>query len=455
MAKKIVEDLGFIGEEKQLLIIKLIMEDPVSFANLFGVIEQNAFTVPEYRCIVGMIKDYFKKYGALPTYSTMETMIRTKFAGDAIATEIHMAYIDKMKKMPMEERDFLVDTAANFFKQQRAVYYCNKTIETLAKNGYKDVTMETLINNISTVVSSKFEEDTTNPLDFLDDTMSEEREVLVPTGIEELDRIMYGGHPKGCFGIIQGNAGCGKTTIATILANNAAAAGFKTIQIFFEDKKTDIYRKHYAYMVPNLTINDFIHPVDPEFLKKKVMENPNYNRIHENLRLMKLDTGEKTIEEIEFEIRKLANSTGFIPDVVIIDYFDCIKLSSNEYRDRFDAETRLARKLENFAKRENVALWVMHQGNRLGETTSGAATVQGTYTKKQIAQTYITIFRTKEDMISNQATIEFGKNRSFPVHSDLKVYFDNGAMAIDSSDKIHFKDDLKWMDDEGPFSSSI
>lgn len=451
MASKVTNDLGFLGEEFQVKLVKFLIEDPKAFMEIYGVLEQNAFTIPELRTIVGMYKDYYNSYGTVPTYKMIELTIRDKFK-DAIDTEVHLAYVDKIRKCDSTGREVLIDKAKDFFKQQRFIYLFNKAMDKM-KNGYTDSTADTLITHLYELRYGKTDAISTNPFDFVPETLTTEREVRVPTGLKELDAAMDGGHPKGNFGIIQGNAGCGKTTIATMLASNAAVAGYKVIQIFFEDKEVDIYRKHYAYITPGLVINDFNNPADKAYVQRLIEENPKTKLLKENLQVLKLPTGEKTIEDIEFEIRKITNVKGFVPDVVIIDYFDCIKLSSNAFvKDKYEAETRLARKLENFASRNNIALWVMHQGNRSGESEVGATTVQGAYTKQQICHTYITVFRTKEDRINNRARITFNKARSNDDSADIIVHMDNGAMEFD--DNIPTNHDLEWKPDDDDINNN-
>ena len=58
--RKEVKDLGYLGREAQLKIVKALFEDPKLFNEIYPVIEPNYFSEAALRTIVGLLKDYYK-----------------------------------------------------------------------------------------------------------------------------------------------------------------------------------------------------------------------------------------------------------------------------------------------------------------------------------------------------------------------------------------------------------
>ena len=60
MTKVIKGDLGFLGVDYQYMLVKVFIEDKPFFRDLNSIVDQNMFTEPNLRLIVGLMKDYFR-----------------------------------------------------------------------------------------------------------------------------------------------------------------------------------------------------------------------------------------------------------------------------------------------------------------------------------------------------------------------------------------------------------
>ena len=60
---------------------------------------------------------------------------------------------------------------------------------------------------------------------------------------------------------------------------------------------------------------------------------------------------------------KLKNS-GFSPDMVIVDYFECLKCKGDASDDKWEKEGKTMRKFESIAGELNVAIWIPVQGTK-------------------------------------------------------------------------------------------
>jgi hypothetical protein len=145
------------------------------------------------------------------------------------------------------------------------------------------------------------------------------------------------------------------TTMFTKLANTAFNEGYKVLQIFFEDTPKTIQRKHIACWT-GINLNDFNE--NKEYIEEFVDKLGDDS----NLKLMKLDSTVTTMTTIKNEVRKLI-SRGFKPDIILIDYIDCVK-PSQRVDDVNVGEGMVMREFESMLSEFDIAGWTAVQGGR-------------------------------------------------------------------------------------------
>lgn len=231
------------------------------------------------------------------------------------------------------------------------------------------------------------------------------------------------------------------TTLLTLFANSAYNSGFNVLQIFFEDNANNILKKHY-------TIWTGIAPDELYNKKEEVIETLNVikNTNRNSLKLLKLPSDSVSVTEIKNHIRKL-KSEGFIPDLIIIDYVDCIVPEKSNYNEEWKGEGAIMRSLEAMTTEFNVAMWVATQGNRASISSELVTTDQmgGSIKKAQIGHVVISVGKTLQQKNDKLATMTILKSRIGDdgiVFSNCK--FDNEFIEIDTEDTnnlLGFKED--------------
>ena len=162
--------------------------------------------------------------------------------------------------------------------------------------------------------------------------------------------------------------------------------------------------------------------------------------IQENLRIVRLKSGEKSIDFIEDLIKKHINQ-GFRPDLVIIDYFECIKLTGPSTMSKWDKESCIMRKIEAMANELNIAVWVPVQGNRdsINAELVTMDNAGGSLGKIQISHIIMSITRSLEDIADNLATISILKNRAGQSGEVIEgAMFNNGTCTISTDNCSDF-----------------
>ena len=251
--------------------------------------------------------------------------------------------------------------------------------------------------------------------------LSDDFRAPIATGMIAIDNLMDGGLSKGELGVILAPFGVGKTTLVTKMANNAYNLGYNVVQIFFEDNPKVIQRKHITCWteVPLSELTE-----NREEIKKVI---PKFKSKEGSLILKKMPSDGTTIPKIKQYLKKLT-SNGNKPDIVFIDYMDCV-VPSKQFKDEWSGEGNVMRQFETMITELDVVGWTAIQGNRssIGASVVEADMIGGSIKKGQIGHFIISIAKSR-----------FGKDGV--IFED--ILFDNGTLKIDTdiSSDVSFLD---------------
>lgn len=428
-------DLGFLGLDFQYRLAHHFMDDKKFFRDMYEIIDNNMFTEPNLKKFIGTLMDYFNKHDYVPSYTEVEINMRSKSKNDQ-DLEYAVATIDKIKNTTCEGSDDIKEKAHKFFRQQNFIKFSNLIQEKLKLGDIDKVDELQEIWEKALAAGNRMELGI-NLRDNLGEVLSEDYRSVVPTGIEGVDKALEGGLGKGELAVLIGPSSFGKTSMTTSMANHAASCGYKVVQIVFEDKEKQIQRKHIAKITGiearNISKPEYIQQVKDTMLETTVFDN--------NLKIMKFNTGEISPVHIKNYLKRLIN-TGFKPDMVVVDYFECL-VPSRVYKDQWEGEGRMMRQLEAIAGELDIALWIPTQGTK-DSMNAEIVTMDkagGSFKKIQIAHIVISIARAMEDIENNIATIAILKNRSGKSGNVMEgIYFNNGTCEIRTSDVKTYDD---------------
>lgn len=446
-------NLGFLGIEFQYKLISTFFIDQGFFTDLNTIIDQNMFTDVYLRGIVTIIKDYYNKYGSVPSYGMLEIKINEKSLSED-ENKYYIETLNKIKSASSEGYKEIEDMAEKFFKQQNIIKVANK-LKNIAGEGdinKYDECQKILEDALS--IGRHLDDDEWHPFDSIDDDLSKETVVPIPTGIDKIDELLGGGLHKGKIGIIICPSGKGKTSLTTCLTGNAAITktsqnnyeGYKVLQIVFEDVKRDMNRKFISKItqVEQIRINDSEDSVNA--VREMIANYPDRNLMNQNITLKRLASGQYTPSDIKEIIKKKMNQ-GFKPDLVIIDYFECIDFEKGySSLSEWKQQEKGIRFFENLAHELDIAIWIPTQGNRssYGAEVVTEDKVGGSMKKVEAAQVVLSIARNTEDLKNNKATIAVLKNRSGAVATFNGVYFNNGTCTVSTDNVIDFDSALQY-----------
>ena len=436
--------LGCLGPDFQLKLVKCFFEDQKYFTSIQEIVDQNMFSNEHLRRIVGFMKDRYNFNETVTTYFEMETIIRSKVS-DAIALEQLLAHIEKIKEMDLVGMDIVEEESEKFFKQQNLTKAINKA-QDIIKNGdfsnyytIEDIVKKALETNSKQDFGFRL-------FDNIESDLKEDYRTAIPTGADKLDKALYGGLAKGELGVIVAPPGIGKSSATTGFAANAAITkteannfnGYKVLHFFFEDEEVNIRRKYYGFVTDIDACTLSLPDIRPIAIERLNADTDVRRMLRDNIIGERLSTGEIRASEIKNKIRQYI-ARGFKPDLIIIDYFECIKFEKSDIGDsEWSKEGITMRKLESMAKEFNVAMWVPVQGTRdsIGAEIVGLMQAGGSVKKTQIAHVVITFGQTDEMKTQGKINIFLGKFRAGRIDKNkfLNVYLNNGTCKFDMSE---------------------
>ena len=440
--------LGFLGEDFQYKLVHEFVEDKEFFKDLCDIIDQNLFTDPNLKTLVGVMKELYKKEQFAPGYDSIKIALANK-AHNETEKEYYDAIVDKIHNTSSEGSNFIRELAEKFFKQQNMIRVANEIIKIAGKGDIEnydkcvDILNKALIQGINEDMGYCV-------FDNENETLSEDYRVAIPTGIGKIDETLEGGLGKGELGCIIGSSSFGKTSLTTAMASYAATFkcpqnnndGYKVLQIVFEDRVKQIQRKHMG-RITGIEAKDLSKPGIIDKVKEQLAHYEDREILQKNLRIVRLPSGEKTADDIKRLIIKLRN-IGFSPDLVIVDYFECLLCKGDSSDDKWEKEGKTMRKFEAMAGELNIGIWIPVQGTKdsLNVEVVTMDKAGGSFKKIQIAHIVMSIARTVEDIEESKATIAILKNRAGKAGKVFNnVEFNNGTCRI-STDNVDAYDSM-------------
>lgn len=451
--QNIKKDLGYLGEDFQVELVKTFIEDQQFFISIEQIIDQNMFTEDSLRRIVGYMKERYAQNESVATYKDLDTIVRSKVS-DTISVERCCAMLEKMKTINTRGLDLIEGYSEKFFKQQNLTKAINQA-QDIIKTGDSE-----RYNEIEDIIKKSLEVNNKKDIGFrvfdnMDDALKDEYRCTIPTGASELDDAFYGGLGKGELGIIIAPSSVGKTSATTGFAATAAVTrcetnndqGFKVLHVFFEDKEVDIKRKYYAYLT-DVDACDLSRPDIRPMVVEKINSHEWKSLIQNNIIGYKATNGEFSPTDLKHKLQQL-RAIGFNPDLVIVDYFECLKLekgSSIEDKE-YTREGITMRKLEAIASEFNVALWCPVQGTKdsFNQQIIGLSQAGGSVKKVQIGHVIISFARTEQMRLEDKINIFINKFRPGRIKKNqfLNVTFNNGTTKFDFSTSTDVDDTLE------------
>ena len=424
-------NFGYLGDKFQLKLLSLLIVDNKFADNIVEAIEPTYFDDQYCRLLMQLIKEYYGKYEAVPSYDALDQLIRIEVSNET-AKDYLKDTVKKLKEQDFSDSDFTQQTALKFCKQQEIKKAITNSEKIMSSGNFEDYDkIEELFRKALSVGNDK--EDGIDVFSALEEVLADDFRHPVGTGISGIDNITDGGLSKGELGVVLAPFGVGKSTVLTKFANTAYNLGHNVVQIIFEDNPKVIQRKHISCWT-GIELNELSQR------KEEVQEKlKGFKTGRGKLIIKKMASDGTTITKIKHYIRKLI-TRGIKPDVILLDYIDCV-VPSRHFNDEYAGEGNVMREYETLVHEFDMVGWTAVQGNRssIGADVVEAHQIGGSIKKGQIGHFIMSIAKTLEQKESGRATIAVLKSR---FGKDGVIFedcvFDNGKVHIDTDDQVSF-----------------
>jgi len=422
------DNLGYLGLDFQYRLIQQILVDRKFGESIVDILQPNYFEDSLLRTASLKISENYEEYGVIPDVNNLESMIVSTVSNE-IDKEMYFEQFKKIKEAELNNGLSIQDTAMKFCKQQE-LKKSVREIEKIIQNGDLDdyPQCEDILKKALEVGDSK--DDGIDVFEDLESVLDTDFRQPIPTGINGLDSYMDGGLSKGELAVILAPFGIGKTTMMTKFANHAKNVGKNVLQIFFEDNPKVIQRKHLTcWMEGQVTLNELNENFD-EVLRVAQIKEAQPGKI----KLKKFPSDGTTIPHIKQYIKKQI-SLGFRPDIVLLDYIDCVQ-PTKSFKDEWSGEGNVMRQFETLLSELDIAGWTAVQGNRssINAETVDSTMIGGSIKKGQIGHFILSIAKSLEQKESGRANMAILKSRFGKDGITFDdILFNNGTIQIDMS----------------------
>lgn len=422
------DNLGYLGRKFQIRLMAQFLTDRKFANSIMDILNPNYFEDEYLRLIAVTIKDAYEQYETIPDAEILESRLLDTVRDDIQKTYV-LGVLKEVKEANLNDSPWVQDKAMKFCKQQdlkKAVHKIQHIIDKGDLDDY-DKCEEILRKSLET---GDNKDEGISVFDNLDEVLSDDYRSPIPTGVEGLDELMDGGLSKGELGVILAPFGVGKTTMVTKFANTAKNHGYNVLQIFFEDNPKVLQRKHISCWT-GIDLNELNANRDEikEVMKQKEGEEG-------VLKLRKFASDGTTIPKIRQYIRKQI-ATGFRPDIVLVDYIDCVQ-PSKQFDDTWSGEGNVMRQFETMLAELDIAGWTAVQGNRssIKAEVVEADQMGGSIKKGQIGHFIVSVAKSlvqKEEGRANLAVLKSRFGKDGVVYRD--IIFNNANIQIEITEQ--------------------
>lgn len=332
------------------------------------------FDQPRFKQLVTLIRQYWDKYGVLPNVDNLR-LLAMQYTGlspvdkEIIYGELDRFHILRTKLQNGEahnDSQHVMELAWSFI-QDRAVRAVRQELDSMVlMRDYTQLRQLTQRLHQAQTLGTK-DEQPSSPLTVMRDVWRERYPGAVATGIPEIDKILPGGLPPGHLGLVLGGTGIGKSSILTILADNAWAAGHDVLHIVFgeNDVRLNVMPKYHARW-SGIRVDDMKYHLDEmeETIHRMVRERAG----HGSIAIKPFIAKDTTVQVLQTWIVRYEEQHGIRFGLIVIDYVDEIQPKQRSGQ-KYEGQVEVAEDLHQLAVTLRRPIWTATQGNGASQNT--------------------------------------------------------------------------------------
>lgn len=432
------------GRNFQDKLIRLVLTDKYLADQLEGILKPEYLELEYQQLLTKQLYKYKAEYDKYPTLETLATVIKLHLEEnkdslkDIKVTEIVQLF-KKIKENPkIEDEGYIKNEAVKFCKDgemARAIMESARILQEKKGDGkYEEIRalMDRAMkagteNNYGTDYEKDFEE-----------RYKPELRNPITTGWDEIDKVTKGGYGKGELVVYLAPTGIGKSFILAHHAITGLNLGKKVIYYSLELSEGDVALRCDAG-ISGISLDEL------ESRKSEVFEK--IKKIPGKLIIKQYPTNTASISTIKAHLDKTRIVNSFEPDIILVDYGDLLKGSSNPDEYRLNLQ-KIFENLRGIAIEYNCVVITATQTNRSGSVAEVVTTnlISEAFNKCFVADFIFGFSRSVKEKIENKGKLFVAKNRKggdgllFPCNvnwglSKIEVLPRNTELTLESLDE--------------------
>lgn len=438
-----VDKLSEFGYTFQIKLVAALLSDQAFLQQILELLDIEFFESEATQSLVKIIKQYFETYRSVPTLDVFKVEFAT-ISSDVLRTAMIEHLKDVWRHLDSSDLDFIKAETLTFCKNQKLKVAILNSVDLLEAQDY-----DAIKNIIDEAMRAGSEQRIGH--DYLIDVKTRYEEAArkcVNTRWAIINEIMDGGLACGELGVILGGPGAGKSWALQSIAAHALTSGKKVI--FYTLELDEGYTgRRFDALLTGIAFQNLKYHVD------EVTECLQYIKDGQ-LFINYFPEYSITVNGIRAHLEKYI-LRGIIPDLVVIDYADCLKPIILGKRDRADQISGdIYSMLKGVAGELRLPVWTASQANR---GSAGADIIQGqdvadSYIKIMKADFIVSISRKVEDKIAGTGRWHVIKNRFGPdgITFPSKINFSTGHIDIFEGATVEGQQTQKMMNNGNEYT---
>lgn len=364
---------------------------------------------------------YHKKYKEFPSIELLKTILHEdlKNAKDMVLNQQVVSFLKKViGNENLADLPYVKEKSLDFCKKQKLQNALETCVEHIVHDDYDKVAgvIREALTAGTAINPGLILNDETD----IDARYSETYRKTVPTGCHELDKreILNGGLGAGELGIVVAPTGTGKSHTLVHFAAQAIKQGKNVVFYTFELNERMI----------GIRIDSHLTDIDSTSCFERIGEIKEHYRAN-NEKYGKLvvkyyPTGTCTIDMIRSHLERLS-VTGFVPDMIVIDYIQIMRSSEKYEAPRFELK-KIFEEMRGFCGERGIPVWSAVQSNKQGADSEivGLENMSESYGQAHVCDFVLGLSRKPIEKATGLATLFIAKNRMGIDGIQYKIHLD-------------------------------
>lgn len=406
-------DYGF---EIQKLYLEYLMKNPEIFVRCQSIFDADLFD-RRIRPAAQYVIDYVVKYNAVPTYAVVNATSNAKLV--------------EPEDLGDDTCEWLMDEFETFTRHmalERAIIKASDMLESGEYGAVELLIKEAVQISIQKDLGTSYYEDPIKRLTGLRNMNGQ-----MSTGLQGLDRRLYGGFNRGELHIFAAPSGGGKSLFLANLALNYSLRFHDVVYFTFELSEELVCMRIDA-MTTGIPAKDIFKRIDDVDSKVKKM-----GTSAGAIQVKYLPSG-KTCNDLRAFLKEYKVKTGVLPSVVVVDYLDLMMPMSRKVspENTFIKDKYVSEELRNLGTELNCLVITAAQLNRQAQEESdyNHSHISGGISKIQTADGVYGIYRTPAMIEQGKYELQFLKTRNNDASgSKLSLCFDRDTLRISDDEE--------------------